>query len=68
MFLHICRIRPGFHMIVTVGDASPRQAQGHIWDSSVKRKHFLSDVLDVADQTRTVRGRINRVEMSLVSI
>ena len=52
-------------MIVTVGDASPRQAQGHIGDSCVKWKHFLSDVSDVADQTGTVRGRIERVEMSL---
>ena len=30
-----------------------------------KWKHFLSDVSDVADQTRTVRGCIERVEMSL---
>ena len=52
-------------MIVTVGDASPRQARGHIGDSCVKWKHFLSDVSDVADQTGTVRGRIERVEMSL---
>ena len=52
-------------MIVTVGDASPRQVRGHIGDSSVKWKHFLSDVSDVADQTGTVRGRIERVEMSL---
>ena len=27
--------------------------------------NFLSDVSDVADQTETVRGRIERVEMSL---
>ena len=53
--------KPGFHMIVTVGDASPRQARGHIGDSAVKWKHFLSDV---ADQTGTVRGRIESVEMS----
>ena len=58
------KVKPGFHMIVTVGDASPRQARGHIGDSFVKWKHFLSDVSDVADQTGTVRGRIERVEMS----
>ena len=52
-------------MIVTVGDASPRQARGHIGDSCVKWKHFLSDVSDVTDQTATVRGRIKKVEMSL---
>ena len=52
-------------MIVTVGDASPRQARGHIGDSCVKWKHFLSDVSEVADQTGTIRGRIERVEMSL---
>ena len=52
-------------MIVTVDDASPRQAQGYIGDSCVKWKHILSDVSDVADQTGTVRGRIERVEMSL---
>ena len=52
-------------MIVTVGDASPRQARGHIGDDFVKWKHFLNDVADVADQTETVRGRIERVEMSL---
>ena len=57
------RLKPGFHMIVTVSDASPRQARGHIGDSCVKRKHFLSDVSDVADQTETARGRIERVEM-----
>ena len=51
-------------MIVTVGDA-PRQARGHIGDSCDKWKHFLSDVSEVADQTGTVRGRIERVEMSL---
>ena len=49
-------------MIVTVGDASPRQARGHIGDACVKWEHFLNDV---ADQTGTVRGRIERVEMSL---
>ena len=49
-------------MIVTVGDASPRQARGHIGDDCVKWEHFLNDV---ADQTGTVRGRIERVEMSL---
>ena len=58
-------LKPGFHMIVTVGDASPRQARGHIGDSCVKWKHFLSDVSDVADQTATVRGRIKKVETSL---
>ena len=45
-------------MIVTVGDASPRQARGHIGDS-------CPDVSNVADHTGTVRGRIERVEMSL---
>ena len=49
-------------MIVTVGEASPRQARGHIGDGCVKWKHFLNDV---ADQTGTVWGRIKRVEMSL---
>ena len=52
-------------MIVTVGDASLRQARGHIRDSCVRWKHFLSDVSDVADQTGTVRGRIEGAEMSL---
>ena len=52
-------------MIATVGDASPRQARGHIGDDFFKWKHFLNDVADVADQTGTVRGRIERVEMSL---
>ena len=52
-------------MIVTVGDALPRQAQGHIGDSCVKRKNFLSDVSDVVDQTGTVWGCIERVEMTL---
>ena len=52
-------------MIATVGDASPRQARRHIDDDFVKWKHFLNDVADVADQTGTVRGRIERVEMSL---
>ena len=46
------RQKPGFHMIVTVGDTSPRQARGHIRDSCVKWKHFMNDV---ADQTGTVR-------------
>ena len=58
-------VKPGFHMIVTVGDASPRQARVHIRDGCVKWKHFLNDVADVADQTGTVRERIERVEMSL---
>ena len=57
-----CLIKPGFHMIVTVGDASPRQPRRQIGDGCVKWKHFLNDV---ADQTGTVRGRIERVEMSL---
>ena len=52
-------------MIITVGDASPRQAQGHIGDSCVEWKHVLSYVSDVADQTETVRERIEGVEMSL---
>ena len=39
-----------------------RQARGHIGDDFVKWKHFLNDV---ADQTGTVRGRIERAEMSL---
>ena len=52
-------------MIVTVGDASPRQARGHIGDGCVKWEHFLNDVADVADQTATVRGRIKKVEMSV---
>ena len=51
-------------MIVKVGNASPRQARGHIGDGCVKWKHFLNNV---ADQTGTVRGRIKRVEMSLKS-
>ena len=33
-------------------------------DSSVKWKHFRSDVSDVGDHTGTVRGRIERVVMS----
>ena len=52
-------------MIVTVGEASPKQAQGHIRPRYVKWKHFLSDVSDVVDQTGTVRGRIERAKMSL---
>ena len=58
-------LKPGFHMIATVGDASPRQARGHIGDDFVKWKHFLNDV---ADQTGTVRGRIERVEMIIIII
>ena len=42
-----------------------RQARGHIGDSCVKWKHFLNDVSDVTDQAGTVRGRIERVEISL---
>ena len=49
-------------MMVAVGDASARQARGHIGDGCVKWENFLNDV---ADQTGTVRGRIERVEMSL---
>ena len=60
--MEMITVKPGFHMIVTVGDASPRQARGHIGDGCVKWKHFLNDV---ADQTGTVRGRIARVEISL---
>ena len=56
---------PGFHMIVTVGDASPRQAREQIGDGCVKWEHFLNDV---ADQKGTVRGCIERVEMSLAEI
>ena len=51
-------LKLGFHMIATVGDASRRQAQGHIRDSCVKWRHFLS----VADQTGIVRGCIQRAE------
>ena len=43
-------------MIIPVGDASVRQALGHIGDSCAKWKHFLSDVSDVTDQTETVYG------------
>ena len=46
----------------TVGDASPRQARGHIGDGCVKWELSLNNV---ADQTGTLRGRIKRVEMSL---
>ena len=52
-------------MIVTVGDASPRQARGHIGDGCVKWEHFVNDVTDVADQTGMVWGRIEKVEISL---
>ena len=58
-------LKPGFHMIVTVGDASPRQAWGHIGDGCVKWKNFLKDVADDTDQTGTVWGHTERVEMSL---
>ena len=57
-----CLVKAGFHMIVKVGDASPRQARGHTGDGCVEWKHFLSDV---ADQTGTVRGCIEKVNMSL---
>ena len=49
-------------MTVTVGDASPRQAWGHFGDGCIKWKHILNGV---TDQTGTIRGRIERVEMSL---
>ena len=49
-------------MIVTVGDASPRQARGHIGDVCIEWKHFLNHV---TDQTGTIRGRVERVETSL---
>ena len=39
-------VKPGFHMIVTVGDASPRQARGHVGDGCLKWEHFLNDVAD----------------------
>ena len=55
-------VKPGFHMIGTVGDTSPRQARGHIGDGCVKWKHILNDV---ADQMGTVWGRIERVQTSL---
>ena len=58
-------LKPGFHMIVTVGDASPRQAQGHIGGSCIRWNHFLSDASDVTDWTGTVRGPMERVEMTL---
>ena len=58
-------LKPGFHMIVAVGDVSPRQTQGHIGNFCVKWEHFLNDVTDVTDQMGMVRGRIERVEMSL---
>ena len=58
-------IKPGFHMIITVGNASPRHARGHIGEICVQWKHFLNEVADVAHQTGTVRGRIERVEMNL---
>ena len=64
MFFNSPAIKPGYHIIVTVGDASPRKAQGHIRDSCIKWKHFLSDVCDVGDQTGTLQGRIERFEMS----
>ena len=41
-----------------------RQARGHIGDGCAKWRHFLNDV---ADQTGSVRGHIERVEMSLNS-
>ena len=30
MFERLIQLKPGFHMIVTVDDVSPRQARGHI--------------------------------------
>ena len=62
MTFDVLVIKPDFHMIETVGDASPRQARGHIGDGCVKWKHFLNAV---ADRTGTLRGRIERVEISL---
>ena len=44
------------------GNASRRQAWGHIGDGCVKWEHFLNDV---ADQMGMVQGHIERVEMSL---
>ena len=58
-------LKPSFHIIVTVGELSPRQPQGHIRDSSVKKKRSLSNVSNIADQTRTLGARIERAEMSL---
>ena len=58
-------LKPGLNMIVTVGDASPRQARGQIGDGCVKWEHFLNDVADLADQTGMVRGRFEKVEISL---
>ena len=57
-------LKSGFHMIVTVSNASPRQAQRHIGDSSTKWKHFLSDVYDITSKTGIIRGHTERVEMS----
>ena len=54
-----------FHKNLIVGDASPRQARGHIGDGCAEWEHFLNNVADVADQTGMVRGRIEKVEMSL---
>ena len=58
MRVKIVQLKAGFHVIATVGDASPKQTRGHICDGFVKLKHFLNDVPDVADQTGIVRGRI----------
>ena len=41
------------------------QARVHFGDGYDKSKHFLSDFYDIADQTGTVRERIERVEISL---
>ena len=46
-------------MIVTVSDASPETSSGTLWRRLLKWKHLLNDV---ADQTWTVLGRIERVE------
>ena len=50
-------------MIITVGDAFPRQAGRHFGDGCDKWKHLLNDVTYVADQTGTFQGNIGRVEM-----
>ena len=40
-------LKPGLHVVVTVGDASPRQAWGHLGDGCVW-KQFLNNISDVA--------------------
>ena len=51
-------LKPGFHIIVTVGDVFLRQARRHIGDGSGKWKHLLNDFAYVADQTGSLRGNI----------